>query len=153
MEYRSVLFWAIASSACVMHAATGCPEFSVQKPRGGKAPVVKAADYGFSVTNRFNASAINRAIEACRRLGARTLELAPGTYKCYDAPAGVVVTNMTDFTFDGCGAILEFQRPAEFRCQPQSELIHDYANLLVKNCERVKICDFKMDRVPSPNPS
>ena len=145
MECRLTLFSAIVSSACAMHAATGCPEFTVQKPRGGKAPVVKAADYGFSVTNKFNGSAINRAIEACRRLGARTLELAPGTYKCYDAPAGVAITNMTDFTFDGCGAILEFQRPAEFRCQPQSELIHDYANFLVKDCERVKICDFKMD--------
>ena len=125
--------------------ATGCAEFWVQKPRGDGTPVVRAADFGFSTTNDFNAAAINRAIEHCRRIGAHTLELDEGTYNCFDAPRGIALTNMTDFTFDGRGAILIFRRPAEFRCQPQSELIHENANLLVKDCERVKVCDFKMD--------
>ena len=129
----------------VVAAATGCAEFAVQRPRGDGTPIVRAADFGFSVTNDLNAAAINRAIEHCRRIGAHTLELDEGTYNCFDAPRGIALTNLTDFTFDGRGAILVFRRPAEFRCQPQSELIHDFANLLVKNCERVKVCDFKMD--------
>ena len=145
MMGRMFFLSAVASSACAMFAATGCPEFSVQKPRGGVRPIVRAADFGFSVTNDFNGAAINRAIEHCRRIKARTLELDPGSYNCFDAAHGVVVSNLTDFTFDGRGAVLVFHRPAKFRCQPQSELIHENANLLIKDCERVKVCDLKMD--------
>lgn len=145
MMGRMFFLSAVASSACAMFAATGCPEFSVQKPRGGMRPIVRAADFGFSVTNDFNGAAINRAIEHCRRIKARTLELDPGSYNCFDAVHGVVVSNLTDFTFDGRGAVLVFHRPAKFRCQPQSELIHENANLLIKDCERVKVCDLKMD--------
>ena len=130
---------------CEAFAATGCPTFAVHKPHGGKAPVVRAADYGFSVANEFNGAAVNRAIEACRRLGARKLELSPGTYRCHDAPAGIAITNMTDFTFDGCGALLVYRRPPEYRGQAQSELIHENANILVKDCERVEVCNLKMD--------
>ena len=124
---------------------TGSPEFTVQAPRGNGTPIIRASDYGFSETNDFNAAAINRALAVCREKGARTLELDPGTYRCFDAPHGIAVTNFTDLTFDGRGAVLVFRRPAEFRCQPQSELVHENANLLVKDCERVKVCDFKMD--------
>ena len=134
------ILWAHAALA-----ATGCSDFWVQRPRGDGTPIVKAADFGFSPTNDFNAAAINRAIEHCRRIKAHTLELDEGSYNCFDAPCGIAITNMTDFTFDGRGAILVFRRPAEFRCQPQSELVHEGANLLVKDCERVKVCDFKMD--------
>ena len=55
--------------------ATGCAEFAVQRPRGDGTPIVRAADFGFSATNDFNAAAINRAIEHCRRIGAHTLDL------------------------------------------------------------------------------
>ena len=126
-------------------AATGCAEFAVQSPRGGCAPVVRAADFGFSATNDFNAAAVNRALEHCRKTRAHTLELDEGVYNCFDAPSGIAITNMTDFTFDGRGAVLVFRRPPEFRGQAQSELVHENANLLVKDCERVKVCDFKMD--------
>ncbi len=141
----SVVSAAFAVACIAATEPTGCREFTVQRPRGGAAPIIRAADYGFSATNDFNAAAINRAMEACRATGARTLELAAGEYKCFDSPCGIAVTNMTDFTFDGCGAVLVFRRPAEFRGQPQSELIHENANLLVKNCERVTVCDFKME--------
>lgn len=142
----AILFGMAGAASHVCRAVpTGSPEFYVQLPRGNGTPVVRAADYGFSVTNDFNAAAINRALEACRRNGARTLELDPGTYKCFDAPCGIAITNLTDFTFDGRGALLVFRRPAEFRSQPQSELVHENANLLVRDCERIKVCDFKMD--------
>ena len=140
-----ILIAAVTRFAYTAYAATGCADFWVQRPRGDSTPIVKAADFGFSPTNDFNAAAINRAIEHCRRIKAHTLELDEGSYNCFDAPHGIALTNMTDFTFDGRGAILVFRRPAEFRCQAQSELIHENANLLVKDCERVKVCDFKMD--------
>ena len=47
-------------------AATGCADFWVQKPRGDGTPIVRAADFGFSATNDFNAAAINRALAHCR---------------------------------------------------------------------------------------
>ena len=144
MKSLTVLFFSVLS-ACALQAATGSPEFWVQKPRGGVRPVVRAADFGFSVTNDFNGEAINRAVEHCRRIKARTLELGPGSYNCFGTSGGVVVSNLTDFTLDGRGALLVFRRPARFRCQPQSELIHENANILIKDCERVKVCDLKMD--------
>ena len=142
---RNVVLGVCGLMPFVAAAATGCADFWVQKPRGDASPIVRAADFGFSPTNDFNAAAINRALAHCRQIGAHTLELDEGTYNCFDTSHGIVLTNMTDFTFDGRGAILVFRRPAEFRCQPQSELIHEKANILVKNCERVKVCDFKMD--------
>ena len=145
MRMDRVIFGAVLLSANLVHGATGCPEFWVQRPRGGVHPIVRAADFGFSVTNEFNGAAINRAIEHCRRIKAKTLELDPGEYSCFDVQRGVVVSNLTDFTLDGRGAVLVFRRPAQFRCQPQSELIHDSASLLIKDCERVKVCDLKID--------
>ena len=142
---RNVVLGVCGLMPFVAAAATGCADFWVQRPRGDAAPIVRAADFGFSPSNDFNAAAINRALAHCRQIGAHTLELDEGTYNCFDTSHGIVLTNMTDFTFDGRGAILVFRRPAEFRCQPQSELIHEKANILVKNCERVKVCDFKMD--------
>ena len=145
MTGRTFFFSVAVLSACTMHAAAGCSEFHVQKPRGGKSQIVRAADFGFSVTNDFNGEAINRALEHCRKIKARTLELDPGSYNCFDTARGVVISNHTDFTFDGRGAVLVFRRPAVFRCQHQSELVHENANVLIKDCERVKVCDFKMD--------
>lgn len=147
MKKAKLVFAGIAAlgASCGALAATGCPEFWVQRPRGGMHPIVRAADFGFSVTNEFNGAAINRAIEHCRKIKAKTLELDPGEYSCFDVQRGVVVSNLTDFTLDGRGAVLVFRRPAQFRCQPQSELIHDSASLLIKDCERVKVCDLKID--------
>ena len=142
MRFGIALLAVQAALPCLCLALpTGSPEFIVQTPRGDGTPIIRAADYGFSETNDFNAAAINRALAACRERGARTLELDPGTYRCFDAPHGIAVTNFTDLTLDGRGALLVFRRPAEFRCQPQSELVHENANLLVKDCERVKVCD------------
>lgn len=132
---------------------SGSPAFAVQLPRGDGTPIVRAADYGFSATNDFNAAAINRALEACRVQGAQTLELAPGVYRCFDASQGIAVTNFTDLTFDGRGARLVFRRPDEFRSRPSRERVCGDANLLVGDCVRVKVCDFKMDVDGEPDSS
>ncbi len=139
---------ALSSAVAVVSAAvaaTGCAEFWVQRPRGDGTPVVRAADFGFSGTNDFNAAAVNRALEHCRRTGAHTLELAPGTYNCFDAPHGMAITNMTDFTFDGRGAVLVFRPSAGFHSQPQGELLRTGADILVGGCERTLVCDITLD--------
>lgn len=106
--------------------------------------MLQAADFGLSVDSEKNATAINRALEEARRVGARGLRLAPGTYRCYDEP-GIVVEAFRDFTLDGEGAVLVFRRPAEYRGQPQSEVILTKGNLLVAHSERVWVKNLIMD--------
>ena len=124
--------------------ATGCPDIIVERPRGKKPVTVKAVDFGFSMSSTTNAAAIMRALDECRRRKANRLELAPGTYRCFDEP-GIVVRDFSDFTFDGRGAVLVFRRAAEYRGQPQSELILDKGNLLVQRCVRTQVENFTMD--------
>ena len=125
------LFLVCASSA----EPTGAGDFTIDAPRATGGPVVRAADFGFSPASDKNAAAIMRALAECRRVKASRLDLAPGTYRCFDEP-GIVVRDFTDFTLDGKGAVLVFRRAPEYRCQPQSELILDKGNLLVQRCLR-----------------
>lgn len=134
----------VCTGAASAAEPTGCPPLVVEPPRAAAPVVVRAADYGFSTTNAHNAAAIMRALDACRRLKATRLELAPGTYPCFDEP-GLVVRDFTDFTFDGKGAVLVFRRAPEYRCQPQSELILDKGNVLVQRCLRTRVENFTMD--------
>lgn len=124
--------------------ATGCPEVVVERPRATGGRTLKAVDFGLSTASTTNAAAIARALAACRRVKASRLELAPGTYRCFDEP-GIVIRDFADFTFDGKGAVLVFRRPAEYRCQPQSELILDKGNVLVQRCTRTEVGNFTMD--------
>ena len=123
---------------------TGCPAFTVERPRPHGGAVLSAKDFGLSEGSDKNASAINRALAEAKRVGARSVELAPGTYRCFDEP-GVVVSGFRDFTFDGKGAVLVFRRPAEYRGQPQSELILDKGNVLADACARTELKDFTID--------
>ena len=129
---------------CRSGAITGCPDFTVEKPRGGNGLCVKAANFGFCAESEKNATAINRAMAEARRIGAGKVELAPGTYRCFDED-GVVIERMADFVFDGRGAVLVFRRPAEYRGQPQSEIIMNKSNLFISNCERVWVRNLTMD--------
>ncbi len=121
-------------------AATGCAEFRVERPKGGVTPVIRAADYGLSETNRCNISAINRAVETCRRIGAKTLELAPGTYRCASGANGIAITNMQDFTFDGRGATLVFASSGERQKMSGKDDVE------IADCERVLVCDLRVHR-------
>ena len=123
---------------------TGCPDFVVEKPRPTSGAFVRAADYGFSPSSDKNAAAINRALADAKRYAAAGVELAPGTYRCFDEP-GIRIEGFRDFRFEGRGAVLVFRRPAEYRGQPQSELILDKGNVLVRDCERTEVRDFTVD--------
>ena len=127
-----------------MALATGCPDFTVEMPRPERALTVRAGDFGLDCASERNAQAIRRALLEAKRIGASCVELAPGTYRCYDEP-GIVIENFRDFTFDGKGAVLVFRRAAEYRGQPQSELILDKGSVLVRGCERTQIGGFTMD--------
>ena len=90
---------------------TGCPDFEVELPCTGHSsrksrPVIRAKDFGLSEANEHNAAAINAAIAEAKRVGAARVELAPGTYKCFDGGRGttaqpdrsnIVIDGFTDF--------------------------------------------------------
>lgn len=122
----------------------GCPDFTVELPRDRKdAPVVKAADYGFSTGTSNNAAAVCRALAAAKQLGAKRVELAAGTYFCHDAQ-GILLDGLEDFTLDGRGARLLFARPSKI-AEEQSSLDPLGANVIVRDCRRVWIGNFSMD--------
>ncbi|MGN0832696.1 MAG: hypothetical protein ACI4RD_03480 [Kiritimatiellia bacterium] len=135
---------AAAMAATVLAEPSGCPAFTVEKPRGRAGAMVRATDFGLSPNSDKNATAINRAIAEARRIGAPGVELAPGTYRSFDEP-GVLLDQVQDFTFDGRGAVLVFRRPAEYRGQPQSEIIMEKSNFFICRSERVWVKDFVMD--------
>lgn len=122
----------------------GAGDFEIERPRPSAGACVKAVDFGFSQTNRFNGAALNRALAHCRAVRASRLELAPGTFSCFDADRGVVVADLVDFTLDGCGAELVFRRPAR-RHLSNADRVPDDANLLVTNCVRTRVANLKMD--------
>lgn len=128
--------------------AAGCPDFTVEMPRAGGSrfvpPVVRAVDFGLSETNDRNAAAINLALAEARRIGAARVELAPGTYRCFDEP-GIAVDGFEDFTFDGRGAVLVFRRPAEFSDRPGSAFDPESASILVRGCRRTLVGNLVVD--------
>ena len=136
---------------------TGCPDFEVELPRPRGGAVVKAVDFGLSETNEHNDVAINAALAEAKRIGASRVELAPGTYRCFDGArndktgqthfitkANVVVEGFEDFTFDGKGATLVFRRD-HAPMESQSELLEGEANVEIKRCLRTVVENFNVD--------
>ena len=160
---------------------TGCPPFEIAPPAEGRrspdrrsAITVRAADFGLSESSTDNAAAINAALAEAKRIGAARVELAPGTYRCFDdgagsagfqpavnpaqsepfnfstfqpfnAHRGIVIEDFTDFTFDGCGATLVFRRPPRLPIEPSWDHDGSGANFIVRNCRRTRVGNFSMD--------
>ena len=122
---------------------TGCPDFDVELPRATGGAVIRAVDFGFSETNEHNAVALNAALAEARRVRASRLELAPGTYRCFDGP-GVQIEDLEDFTFDGKGATLVFRRD-HAPLATQAELLENEGNVEVRNCVRTVVENFNID--------
>lgn len=141
---------------------TGCPPFEIAPPAarqegsphlGGTAgrgsgaqppSVVHAVDFGLSEASERNQDAINAALAEARRVGAARVELAPGTYRCFDG-GGIVIEGFRDFTFDGCGATLVFRSPPRLPIEPSWDHDGSGANFIVRDCRRVRIGNFAMD--------
>lgn len=125
----------------------GCPDFEVEMPHPGGSIVVRAVDFGFSESNDFNTAAINAALAEAKRVGAARVELAPGTYRCFERTAGesgIVIDGFEDFTFDGKGATLVFRRD-HAPLSSQDTLLENGANVNVRNCRRTLVENFNMD--------
>lgn len=133
----------VVAAAFAVGYPSGCPEFSIDAPRAGSGKTVLAADYGFSVTNELNGAAINRALAAAKEFGASRLELAPGRYFCRDLDS-VRIEGFTDFTFDGRGATLVFQRPFPV-AGPGERPLAGTPDLRVTGCRRTEIGNFRLD--------
>jgi len=129
----------------VGYVPTGCPDFTVERPRATGGAVVKAVDFGLSELRTDNGKAIAAALAECRRVRAARLELSPGTYKVYD-PEGIVITDFEDFIFDGKGAVLVFCREARVReDRQQFDISRDGGDFFVKGCRRTVIRNLKVD--------
>ena len=123
---------------------TGCPDFDVELPRAGSvAATVKAVDFGLSEKSERNHIAINAALEEAKRTGAKRLELAPGTYCCFDG-SGIDIDGFSDFTFDGKGATLVFRRDHP-PLERQADQLVGEANVEIRNCLRTIAENFNID--------
>lgn len=111
---------------------TGAPEFSIDLPAPKNGATVNAADYGMAEGNEDCASALNRAIAACKEKNASKLVIPKGTYKFF-SNSTVNIDGFTDFTVDGQGSLFVYRRD------------RGGANISVMNCLRTKICNFSMD--------
>lgn len=122
----------------------GAPEFQVKLPEKSEGAIVSAVDFGLSESNEDCGEAINRALEHCRTTGASKLVLGKGTFRCF-GPHGIVIDGLSNFTFDGRGARLVFRRKSDFSKRPQYAVVEENANVLIRNCTRVKVGNFAMD--------
>ena len=163
MKRKTLLLAAALAGACTVVSIargepTGCPDFEVEQPRAGLSPrasrpVIRATDFGLSEANEHNAAAINAALAEAKRVGAARVELAPGTYRCFDGGRGataqpdrsnIVIDGFTDFTFDGKGATLVFRRD-HAPVDHQAAQLEGEANVEVRNCLRTVVENFNMD--------
>ena len=122
---------------------TGCPDFEVELPRATGEAVVRAVDFGLSEKSEQNHIAINAALAEAKRIGAAKVELAPGTYRCFDG-SGIVMDGFSDFTFDGMGATLVFRRD-HAPLERQADQLFGEGNFEVQNCLRTVVENFNMD--------
>ncbi len=126
----------------------GVIEIAAPRPHAGA--VLKAADFGFSVTNDDNGAAIAAAVREAKRVGAAKVLLAPGVYRCFGDP--IVIDGLVDFELDGCGAELVFRRAPRYPIEPSWDHDGSGANFVIRNCRRVRIgnmvCDWDWRAMP-----
>ena len=126
---------------------TGCPDFTVERPRATGGATVDAADFGVSEALEDNTDALQRAIDHCRKTGAAQLTLRKGVYRFF-GERSVVFRGLHDFTFDGGDALLVFRRPSRWRPEEliwQCTFHPEDANFFITDCERCVFCNYRMD--------
>ena len=133
----------LRNSAATSGLPTGCPKFDVESPRTTNGATIRSTDFGLSEKSDRNQDAINAAIAEAKRIGAACVELAPGTYRCFDGD-GIRIEGFEDFTFDGKGATLVFRRD-HAPLDHQAAQLNGAANVEIKNCLRTVVQNFNMD--------
>jgi len=126
---------------------TGCEPFVVERPRERDGAVVDAADFGVSESIDDNNAALQRAVDHCRKVGAKKLVMKKGTYRFF-GPRSVTFDSLTDFTFDAQGATLVFRRESAWRPAEliwQATFHPEDANFSIRNCERCLFRNYAMD--------
>lgn len=112
------------------HMPSGSADFTIDAPRGN-GPVVDASDFGLSQESDKNASALNKAIEYCKKVGASKLTMPKGTYKIFEE-VHINFKGLKDFVFDGNGSTLVYKKRKS-------------RNMHIADCERVQFRNFNMD--------
>ena len=140
---RSIPFCKDYGTASLRPDPTGAGEIAVTAPRSHAGAVLKAENFGFSVTNDDNGAAIAAAVREARRVGASKVLLAPGVYRCFGDP--IVIDGLVDFELDGCGAELVFRRPLRYPIEPSWDHDGSGANFVIRNCRRMKIGNMVTD--------
>ena len=124
---------------------TGSAKFKVEQPRDADGVVVKATDFGLNESREDCGEVIKKALEHCKKVGASRLEIPKGVYKFFDK-SGILVEGFKDFTIEGNGSTFIFRRYSEFKDNklyiPEGSV---ESSFLVRNCERIKLCNFIMD--------
>ena len=110
---------------------TGAKEFEVELPNPKNNIEVNAKDFGLSPSCPDPQDAINKAIAHCKKIGASKLIVERGTY-FINKDGSIVFDGIKDLTFDANGSTFIYNKM-------------NGTNLRIKNCERVKFCNFNFD--------
>lgn len=110
---------------------TGAKEFEVELPNPKNGIEVNAKDFGLSPSCPDPQDAINKAIAHCKKIGASKLIVERGTY-FINKDGSIVFDGIKDLTFDANGSTFIYNKM-------------NGTNLRIKNCERVKFCNFNFD--------
>ena len=115
----------------------------VEPPCRKGGATIRAIDFGLNKASERNQDAINAALAEARRIGATCVELAPGSYRCFDGN-GIHIEGFEDFTFDGKGATLVFRRD-HAPLDHQAAQLDGVANVEISHCLRTVVKNFNMD--------
>jgi len=140
---NSISFCKDFGTVSVRPEPTGGGEIVIAAPRTRNGPALRAADFGFSVTNDDNGAAIAATVREAKRIGASKVLLAPGVYRCFGDP--IVIDGLVDFELDGCGAELVFRRALRYPIEPSWDHDGSGANFVIRNCLRTRVGNMVTD--------
>ena len=148
LKYCPALFDAKPSNITFKNLPTGAKDFEVMLPSPKNDIVVNASDFGLNENITNSATIINKAIAHCKKIGASKLVINKGTYKCFDA-VSIKFEEMKDFVVDFNNATLIYYSKSVKLKNPQPQWDANPAttnsNISIINCERMKICNLKLD--------
>lgn len=129
----------------ISNIPTGSPEFDVSLPQidtPEMTPQQCIDSFGLTENVTNAVQIIRNIINYCKNSGIKKVTLPKGNYR-ENGNFRIELTNMTDFTFDGNGSTIIFNKYLKSS---------NNANMYVANNTRMKICNFNMDWNWDENP-